>query len=86
MRVNTVICPKSGIPMEGMCPPAECESCGWNPEVNAARRQQIHWYAKHKLMHLWGREDQLNCGSEEARKAIKWLKLELARIVTEVRP
>lgn len=75
-------CPKCGILLAGECAEADCEKCGWNPEVNRQRREQIHWYAQHKILHLWGRENKPESESEAARKALKWLKLELARIAT----
>lgn len=78
-----VLCEKSGILIEKRCEPGECETCGWNPEVNKRRRQAISWYAKNKILNLWGVEKDMEKRSEAGRKAIKYIKMELARIATE---
>lgn len=55
---NVVRCQKSGILINNTCEPGECDTCGWNPVVNARRRQEIQWYAKNKILHLWGAKKQ----------------------------
>ena len=77
------ICYISGVMMEKECKPMDCDNCGWNPEVNKRRRQAIRWYARNKILNLWGIEKDMENRSEMGRKAIKYIKMELARIVTE---
>ena len=79
----TDLCEKSGIPLERKCSPEECESCGWNPEVNARRRQEIRWCAGHGILHLWGTKEAAEEESDTRRKALKYMKMELARIASE---
>ena len=80
---DPVQCQKSGILMEKACEPMDCDNCGWNPEVNKRRRQAIRWYARNKILNLWGIERDMENRSEMGRKAIKYIKMELARIATE---
>lgn len=76
-------CPKCGILLAGECAETDCEKCGWNPEVNAQRRKEIAWFAKHGLLHHWGKGESAGEDSETMRKALKLLKLELARLATK---
>ena len=50
-------CEKAGIALAHKCVPKNCESCGWNPEVNAKRRKQLQWYASRKLLTAWGKPE-----------------------------
>lgn len=34
---------------------ANCEKCGWNPEVNRQRREQIHKLSKQRKLREWGK-------------------------------
>lgn len=80
---NAVMCEKSGILIEKRCEPGECETCGWNPEVNKRRRSEINWYARNKILYLWGMEKDMEERGDIGRKAIKYIKLALVRIATE---
>lgn len=45
------------VPLNEKCADGECATCGWNPEVNAERRKQIHMLASRgKLREEWGKE------------------------------
>lgn len=47
----------SRVPLGSLCADGECATCGWNPEVNAERRKQIHMLASRgKLRDEWGKE------------------------------
>ena len=49
-------CRKTDIPVEGnaRCGGEYCEKCGWNPEINLARRRKIRRVAENGILHLWG--------------------------------